>query len=73
MENEILQQILTEIGSIKTDVGLIKSGQDRMQSDIDTLKSDVQTVKQDVIELRDLSQAAFDDILRLDDRITAVK
>jgi predicted nucleic acid-binding Zn-ribbon protein len=52
---EVLRQILEELGSLR-------SGQDDIKKEINVLKRDVREIKRDV-------KAVWSDILRLDNRI----
>ena len=59
MQNEILQQILSEL----------KTTNQRL----DKLERDITIIKSDVKELKLLSEGAFEDILMLDERTRSLK
>jgi chromosome segregation ATPase len=48
MENQILQQILTELKEVKGEINEIKSAQQETNNRLDTIESDIVTIKNDI-------------------------
>jgi outer membrane murein-binding lipoprotein Lpp len=58
-----LDELATDVGSLKLDVGSLKSDVGSLKSDVGSLKSDVGSLKSDVVRLRTEHGAKLDAIL----------
>ena len=82
---QVLTQILSELQalregqsrqgedltSLKQDVGTLKQDVGTLKQDVGTLKQDVGTLKQDVSEIKVELRFVWEDIKKLDNRLTA--